>query len=239
MSNFLSRLCAAALLLPAQWAMAYCNVPQPRLVCAEYYASQLVVEATLVKIRTLHDKDDPEGISAHVYTLSVDRVLRGKAEGRIRIYEGNDSGRATFDWVQGKRYLLFLYYASYDRALELDGCGNSGPLDESKHALSEIAAIKSAHDAGFIHGVVVGMQPSSPLAGVHLEADGSRGRFAAITDKDGKFQIKVPVGQYSIRVVEHGRHFGEAGFNYENPASARIYPGGCVQVQFGEMSGTQ
>ena len=68
-------------------------------MCAEYFRSHLVVNATLVQTTTLHDKDDPEGISAHIYTLQVNQVIRGSATGRLQVYEGNDSGRATFDWV--------------------------------------------------------------------------------------------------------------------------------------------
>src|SRR5580700_10014289 len=106
---------ALSLLLPLP-TMAFCKFPQPRLVCAEYFASSLVVEATLVQTDMQHDKDDPEGISAYVYTLRVNRTLRGKAVGTVRVYEGNDSGRAPFSWVPGKDYLLFLFYEASDKS---------------------------------------------------------------------------------------------------------------------------
>jgi hypothetical protein len=96
----------AALLLPFP-AMPICQIPQPRLVCAEYFASQLVVEATLVQTRELHEKDDTEYISAYVHTLRVNRTLSGQPAGTIRVYEGNDSGRAGFNWIRGKAYLFF------------------------------------------------------------------------------------------------------------------------------------
>jgi len=51
-------------------AAAYCNVPQPRLICAEYFASQVVVEATLTQARVIHDKDDP----GHLICCSLDIV---------------------------------------------------------------------------------------------------------------------------------------------------------------------
>jgi len=47
-------------------AMGVCNVPSPRLVCAEYFASKVVVEATLVKVRSVRAKDDPEDVLADV-----------------------------------------------------------------------------------------------------------------------------------------------------------------------------
>jgi hypothetical protein len=78
-------------------AAAYCNVPQPRLICAEYFASQVVVEATLTQARVIHDKDDPGGIAANVYTMNADEVLRGTISSTFEVLEPNDSGRATFD----------------------------------------------------------------------------------------------------------------------------------------------
>lgn len=77
-------------------AMAVCNVPQPRLVCAEYFASRVVVEATLLRTRTVRDSDDPEGVAAYVYTLRSGRVLRGDIAAQFQIYEENSSGRAAF-----------------------------------------------------------------------------------------------------------------------------------------------
>jgi hypothetical protein len=68
---------AVGALLGAVPAMGFCSVPQPRLVCAEYFASQVVVQATLVSVRTISHKDDPKGIAAFVYSLRAGRVLRG------------------------------------------------------------------------------------------------------------------------------------------------------------------
>lgn len=211
-------------------AMSFCNVPQPRLVCAEYFASQLVVEATLVQTRELHDIDDPEGISAFVYTLRVKRVLRGTVAGTIRVHEGNDSGRATFDWVEGREYLLFLFQSAEQKgAWALDGCGNSGPLSKAAMALSEIAEIKKARGSGVIHGVVSEQALSTPVAGVHVEAWGPMGRYAATTNEKGEFQINVPAGRYIVGAVESG--FNAADISYEHLRDIQIDPGGCAQVQ--------
>jgi Carboxypeptidase regulatory-like domain len=222
---------AVALSLPTQ-AAAFCFLPQPRLVCAEYFASSLVVEATLVQTRELHDKDDPEGISAYLYTMRVNRALRGSAVGNIRVYEGNDSGRAGFKWVQGKEYLLFLSYAATEKSWSLDGCGNSDPLTQASVVLSEIAAIRVAGGSGVIHGAVREASSSDSIAGVHIEAQGTGGRFVATTDEKGEFQMSVPPGRYIVRAAEDGSVFGADPISYEDPRNIRIEPGGCAQVQF-------
>jgi len=206
--------------------MGFCNVPQPRLVCAEYFASEVVVEATLVKTRTIIDKDDPDGIQAFAFSLRTDRVLRGQINGVFRVYEGNDSGRATFDWKVGQKYLLFLFYLSTEKSWGLDGCGNSGPLNGATGVRKEIEAIqKGHHHGGVIHGLV------SNVPGVRVEARGTHGVYKATVNTTGEFEIKVPAGRYMVRATQTGYAFSAADFSYENPNDLRVEPGGCVQVQ--------
>jgi len=227
--------CVVVTLFLIPSAIPFCFVPQPRLVRAEYFASQLVVEATLVQTRALHDADDPQGISAYVYTMRVDRVLRGKAAAILRVYEGNDSGRATFGWVRGREYLLFLFYVQQNKSWGLDGCGNSGPLSGARIALAEIAAIKTAHGGGVIQGIVSEQALSIPISGVRVQAIGKTGRYEATTDKKGEFQMHVPAGEYVVDAVKTGLSFDKADFSYEDPRHVQIEPGGCAQIQFAEI----
>jgi Carboxypeptidase regulatory-like domain len=165
--------------------------------------------------------------------MKVNWVLRGKAVGNLRVYEGNDSGRATFAWALGQEYLLFLSYAANDKSWQLDGCGNSGPLAYASAALSEINAIKTTRAKnGTIHGVVSEQALSTPVRGVHVKAEGAAGRFTAITNEQGEFEIDVPAGRYFVSATENGATFDTADISYEDPRNVRIEPGGCAQVQF-------
>ncbi len=222
---------SAAVLLVAGPVMGFCAVPQPRLVCAEYFASQVVVEATLTQIQDVSDKDDPEGISAYIYTAHADQLLRGHIAARFKIYEGNDSGRATFGWKIGRKYLLFLNYSQSDKGWELDGCGNSGPLDHAKTALDEIAKIQNRHGDGFIHGMVSWQALSDPIADVRVEARGTSGTYTAVTNPEGEFAIRVPPGRYVVRASKASLSFSGADISYTDPKDVRIEPGGCAQVQ--------
>lgn len=113
----------------------------------------------------------------------------------------------------------------------LDGCGNSGPLSRAQKTLSEIAAIKAARD-GVIHGVVSYEQDiSAPIAGVKVEALGNASHFETITNKAGKFQLKVPAGQYTVRATKSRLSFNMSDISYENTGPIRIENGGCAQVQ--------
>jgi hypothetical protein len=221
---------AAVTLFLAGPAMGLCNVPNPRLVCAEYFASKLVVEATLVKVRSIHAREDPQGVAAHFYTLQANRLIRGHVTEVFRVYEGNDSGRASFDWTAGQKYLLFLFYSTADKSWELDGCGNSGPLNLATSALQEIAAIRTHNDDGVIHGVVSD-QSLAPVSDMRVEARGAKGIYRATTNSKGEFEIKVPAGRYRVRGSRGGHPFYAADFSYENPDNLQIEPGGCAQIQ--------
>lgn len=219
---------SAAVLPIAGPVMAFCDVPQPRLVCAEYFASQVVVEATLTKTRDIGDQNSP---TAFVYSLHADRLLRGHVGETFEVYEGNDSGRANFGWKVGRKYLLFLNYSQPDKGWELDGCGNSGPLDRAKIALDEIAEIQNRHGDGFIHGMVSWQALSNPIAEVQVEARGKGGTYTAVTNAKGEFVIRVPPGRYVVRAFKAGLSFAGADISYTDPKDVRIEPGGCAQVQ--------
>jgi hypothetical protein len=226
-----SLLLAIVVLLFATPARGLCDVPQPRLVCAEYFASKVVVEASLVKVKSIHDKDDPQGVAAHEYSLHANQVLRGHIGPIFVVHEGNDSGRATFGWKTGQEYLLFLFYSDSDKAWELDGCGNSGPVSGAQAALQQIVAIKANHDGGVIHGVISQQAPSAPVSDVRVEARGAKGHYLATTNSKGEFEIKVPAGRYAVRATRAGFSFATADFSYENPDKVQIESGGCAQVQ--------
>jgi hypothetical protein len=219
-------------LLLGPQAIAVCSVPQPRLVCAEYFASNVVVEATLVRTRVIHEKDQPELVRAHLYRLRVNHILRGETGESIRVYEENDSGRAAFDWTLGRKYLLFLLYSPEGKFWALDGCGNSGLLNQAKAALSEISSIQSRHDEfGLIQGMVSLQTLSVPEPGVRVEALGGGRHYVARTNEKGEFQIKVPTGRYIVRGAGTGFRIGAADLSYENPRKLQVEPGGCVQIQ--------
>ena len=232
MKSILLLLCAVLMALFPPIMAAFCFLPQPRFVCGEYFASQLVVEATLAKTQTILEGSDPDDILAHVYSLRVEKVFRGKNTDQIRVYEGNDSGRAPFSWLNGTSYLLFLFYSPQDGAWALDGCGNSAPLEKAGRSLEEIHAIQIAHDGGKILGNVSRQGTSIPLAGVKVTAHGNKGTFQGKTDAKGAFQLEVPDGTYSVDAVSPGLSFEKYDISYDDPGKVRIEPGGCAQIQF-------
>jgi len=233
--NTMKAIVASVLLLLLQVppVRAVCSAPQPRLVCAEYFASEVVVEAKLLRTRAVPDKEDSEFVDGYVHTLRVEKALRGQIATTFQIYEGNDSGRAGFYWKAGRSYLLFLWFSKPEDAWVLDGCGNSGLLVKSGAALNAIKAIQSDHSAvGLIQGVVSTNALSDVLPGVSIEVlRAGRQRYSSVTNSRGEFRFKVPSGQYSVGATQPNASFESYYMSYEKAHDLRVQPGGCVQVQ--------
>ncbi len=224
-SRKISAVVALAILVSAP-AAAVCRVPQPRLVCAEYFHEQLVVVAKLVRstyVTTGHDLD------GHEYELRTARVLRGKIGPTFNIWEENSSGRAGFAWKTGRSYVLFLSYSKRDQAWSLDGCGNSGPTGQAGRVLEEVQQLRAGKSGGVIEGHVYRYEA---IAGVKILVRGDGRRFETVTNRKGEFKIRVPAGQYIASASLDKMSFVGDDFSYEDPQNIAIENGGCAQLEF-------
>lgn len=221
---------AAGLSVFASDAWSVCQVPQPRVACAEYANSQAVVIAKLVSIREVVHDDDIDG---RVYTLAVSRRLKGQTEPNFQVWEENSSGRATFEWRTGIDYLLFAAYSNGDHAWVIDGCGNSGPLSLSAPALAAIESMKASAAEGVVEGMASTDSWRTGVRDVTIRAIGNGATFTTRTDQDGRFRIELPVGRYKMDAIRSGWSFAPIAFSYENPSDLTVTRGGCAQVQFG------
>jgi len=208
-------------------ALGVCNLPQPRLVRAEYSQSDAVVVAHLVKSQHIDPKDDQD---YHLYTFQVEKMLRGSIPNQFVLWDENSSGRLTFDVLQGRKYLLFVEHWAEKGWWTADGCGNSGEISKAAKTLKEIQRIPSLHDA-LITGQV-GL--SAPVAHAKVVAirKGDGKQFETQTRDDGVFNLNVPAGEYSVKVSFGGKRFASDFLSYENAESVKLESGGCVQIQF-------
>ena len=217
-------------------AAAVCNVPRPRLVCAEYFQSRAVVIARLDGVTPV--KDDYDAVTGTYYSMTVEQSLRGQVARTFRIYRANDPGGAKLDWKTGGSYVLFLRQQTGNGSWTIDGCGNSGPSDSKQSALDQIDMLDPTSNRAKIQGAVGGISFAFPLAGVQIEASGPGGVITAETNAVGKFEMRVAPGKYQVRALSPGKTFVADEFTYEDPDSVLLENGGCAQVQFVE-SGTK
>lgn len=222
-------LCAlAGLAVLAALGWSYCRVPQPRLVCAEYSHCQAVVVAKLTAVREV--VNGPDDIDGHLYTLGAHEVLRGKMGPTFQLWEENSSGRASFHWSPGTEYILFLNYDKRDHAWVLDGCGNSGPLSQAASVIAATKAAQAATGDALVAGVVSADSATNGVPDATIKAIGTA--FTAKTDKEGRFQMRLPPGRYRLQAFRAGWSFTTQDITYEDPNDLTLPAGSCAQVQF-------
>jgi hypothetical protein len=200
----------------------------PRLVCAEYANSDVVVIAKLVEVKHYAPPDKQDW---HIYTMRADKLLRGKIDVEFRIYEENSSGRAPFDWIKGESYVLFLTNRG-DGAWWLFGCGNSTPFKRAARVLEAIESIKT-RSGGLIQGIIGQEGEGASLKGAHVSIKSDDATYSATVDGEGKFSIHVPSGHYVVRVSLPEWSFKKDDINtYEDPLNVVIEDGGCAEIAF-------
>ena len=216
------------LLLLAGSSYALCGHPTPRLVCAEYFHEQVVVTATLVRIRHFVPKD-PDGDEYDLFAMETTRVLRGKIPQHFRVIQEYNSGRAGIDWTLGESYLLFLFYSAEDKAWSLDGCSNSDLLSKSGTVLQEIQRLQTHKgNGGTIQGLVwPGPNTTVLVRGMHLNF-----KTTTQANQRGEFSVHVPAGFYTVWPVHQGKRFEVDFLSYQDPRKIEIVDGGCAQMQF-------
>ena len=215
------------LLLLDTWAFGACGLPQPRLVCQEYFAETAVVVAKLMRVRKAEPLRPGRKEGSYYYMEVVERI-RGKILNRFQIYEENVSGRATFEWKRGENYLLFISYSKDDRGWELDGCGNSSPLPKAQKILREIGAIKAGKGREAIQGFIASEETLPE--DVIVKITGGTARTISVGNRE--FKVRVQPGTYVVTPMHPGWQFEKDAFSYDDPQTVKIEPGRCAQVQF-------
>ncbi len=197
-------------------ALGLCQVPRPRSVCAEFSNSEAVVIAKLTAIREYESGPYSGG---HVYHFELEGAFKSSARLQrvFDIWEENSSGRATFLWVAGGRYSLYLYRSQKEGMWSIDGCGNSHPALASEVVLAIDGPHKAKPRPAMIEGMVSTDSWTTGVPEVTIRAARNGRAFKAKTDAAGRFRMEVPPGTYKLRAEREGSSFERNPFSYENP----------------------
>lgn len=218
-----------ALLAPSP-ANAVCPEPHPP-VCAEFFHSDVVFVGKLLDIREGTEQGFYPG---WYYDFAVQETFRGKVQKNLTVFMENSSGRLTFSFERGRRYLLFASSDPSGGLFIADTCaGNAGPLEEVPDSIRQIEAIDNSTSGGEIRGRIVNRSHSShSLRGVQVLAQGAQEEYKTVTDDSGWFCMAVPSGQYVVRVVSPDWSFRVYELSYDNPDDIKIEDGSCTAIQF-------
>jgi hypothetical protein len=168
----------------------------------------------------------------HMYTIETLSILRGEIGSSFQVWEENSSGRAPFRWTTGVDYLLFLSYSQTASAWVIDGCGNSGPLNGSATVLASVRAARTNTVDGVVEGMVSTDSWTTGVPNVAVSAISDSTTLTATTDQNGRFRMRLPIGNYRLEANRSGWSFVPEPFSYENPNDLRITRNYCAQVQF-------
>ena len=237
--GFFALLAFTGLTLAYAPAQAYCLQPQPARVCTEFFHSENVVVAKILSKRQIPDTPDPNNVEGWFYKVEVTRSFRGDTLPGREIYSGNDETK--FDMDVGKSYLLFVNKNQQGRPAP-DTCGNSADLSAAGAALKEIDdSLKAASSGG---GGDIGGRVMLPVAGSQaMSESGAPGITLTIqnyvgrdtdvlTDKDGRFEVHVPAGHYSVVGKSETWDVLPYALSYMKPADFELPDGACADLMF-------
>jgi Carboxypeptidase regulatory-like domain len=169
-------------------AFGYCGVPEIR-PNGEYFKSDVVFTGTVISSRYI-DQD----VGGWYYRLHVTSVFRGTTQAELSVYTEDSDIR--FPLETDRSYLLFAYRRN--GRLEIDSCGNSDLLSNAGQSVRVLENLPNAPPFGEIEGWVAPETSGVDVSGVRVTVTGHGRDHIAVTDKDGWFHFRMPIGDYRV-----------------------------------------
>ena len=152
----------------------------------------------IAKLTAVREDESGPYSGGHVYRLELEGAF--KSSGRLQrvfdIWEENSSGRATFPWVAGGRYWLYLSWSPKEEMWSIDGCGNSHPAAASEVVLTIDGPRKPKTRPASVEGMVSTESWTTGVPEVTIRAARNGRTFTAKSDFAGRFRMEVPPGTY-------------------------------------------
>ncbi|RTL37024.1 MAG: hypothetical protein EKK49_05980 [Rhodocyclaceae bacterium] len=102
---------------------------------AEVRSAMFIAVGTVIGAKPIQeDASDPDGVTAHLWSVKLTRQLKGRAPRNIIIRVENDSGRYLMS--AGEEHLLFL--TKEKGFYSVNSCGNSSSLANGRAALQQV-----------------------------------------------------------------------------------------------------
>jgi len=230
-ARVLTLLVAAMLAAPRLYA--FCDEPRIR-VDDEFFVSDLVFTGTIVA-------DDRTGVTpegfydGHDFTWRVSRVFRGAVRpgDLIHTYSPDDSARFPLEAEEGhqvgRRFLIFAFPdRTHKSEFAVDDCGHSVPLSKAASTIAEIRRLPQRH-GGLLYGEMFDWDE-----GVRIVATGADRTYSTLSDSRGKFELRLPPGNYSVAAVKPGHIYTDFEFAYKPAHAVKVPDGGSAGVAFRE-----
>jgi hypothetical protein len=225
-------------------------------VCPAIPACAAVWRADAVFVGTVVDRtSEPLGgkLSWTVNKVIVNQVLLGSADWFITLVPTSRptaeeiaqserhaqpltfSSSCEYDFRPGSQYLIYARRGA-DGRLATAMCSGTKPIEQAAGDLDYIAGIPLAEPTGRVYGTIDRTQLSAanrtvretvPAAGVRVALTSATKRLTVTTDAEGKLDVQVPPGDYTVAPVVPGtvRVYGA-------PQGVSVPARGCAPVYF-------
>jgi len=200
---------------------ASCPVPGIR-PSGEYYKSDVVFTGTVISVRYTN-----RDVGGWFYRIRVGKVFRGPAQDEFTVYTEDSDIR--FPLEKNRSYLLFAYRRN--ARLEIDSCGNSSLLSKAEKSIRILEAISLAPPYGEIEGWVVGETGGIDVSGVRVTIRGRTRSYSTVTDKDGWFHIRAPIGMYRVDFSSRKYYLNAADDFWYDPDHFTLHAGETASLQ--------
>jgi len=210
----LSTALAMGIAIPMAQAETVPDAPKPR-VCTEFQESDAVFVATVLEER------QADGVT--YYKVRTLRDYHGGLPFEFEVATSSDIGTRLL--IIHEHYLLFA--RQKDDKLWIYSGGNSGALSDVDDALAEISRLVTV-PGGSIYGHVRG----DDVEGIVFYAVGEAGYFTGVTDDEGRFEIGVPPGSYSVKPAEEFARVRPDDLSRDRAEEMEIKGGYCADLSF-------
>jgi hypothetical protein len=215
-----------------------------------------VWQADAVFVGTVIDRvEEPVGGSMTwtVYNVSVNQRLHGQVGSSVITVGGyrpsaeeieasksaagpsHVISSCDYDFTLGRQYIIYAHKTA-DGRYTTSACSGTKPLQAASEDLDYIAGLSGAEPTGRVYGRIDRMVVDSakpdlyqtvPASGVTVALTSTSSRLTATTDSEGKLDVRVPPGNYTIAPV-----VPETVRVYGNLSPASVPARGCAPVYF-------
>jgi hypothetical protein len=168
--------------------------------------------------------------------FSVESAFVGVGEPQVSVFTGQGDGDCGYRFQAGQRYLVYASREPGTSHLATSSCTNTKLLAEAGKDMDFLRQLPADRTGARVEGRVVQVT-SDPVGeksqwhgfmkGIPILLQGNGLRYETITDDQGQFLIKVPEGEYEVRVELADQ------FDQEFAAKTiRVNDGGCARLAF-------
>ena len=234
-------LAVLALMVSAR-AVEACSCIMPGPPCQEAFRSNSVLAATVfvatvTSIETVTDPGTatPILVGSRRVRMRVTEAFIGTTTGDVVVSTGMGGGDCGYPFVRGESYVVYAF-REVDGSLVATICSRTRAVREATEDLAYLRSFtKTPAVEGRLLGDVVfrdagdssmGSTSRRPVQNLRVVLESDARSIEARTDRDGRFDVRAPIGQYRVRVEAPPGTYADAW-----PSSVELAdPRGCASI---------